>query len=42
MSPQVRTEIEETIESLEADNFDGAHTAYIAWLQSELDAADAS
>jgi len=41
MSPQVRTEIEETIEALDADNFDGVHTGYIEWLQAELDKADA-
>jgi hypothetical protein len=42
MSPQTRAEIEELIENLDADNFDGAHDTYIAWLQSELDKESAA
>lgn len=37
MSPQVRTEIDERIEALNADNHDGLYDGYINWLQDLLD-----
>lgn len=40
MSPQTRAEIEELIENLDADNFDGTHDTYIAWLNGLVAAAD--